>query len=127
MNTTFQNQLEEKREARKRLDAIIVSEPNNESAWLQLSEVVDNLNEKVNCLEQALAINPNNIAAQYKLTKLKESIENIEEALKPVKTREDDPSQDANDAGSCLKEFFGSFLFEVIISIILSILSPSNS
>jgi tetratricopeptide (TPR) repeat protein len=130
MDTTFQSLLKERQEARERLDAIIVTEPNNESAWLQLAEVVDYPNEAVNCLEQALAINPNNIAASQKLKQLKQVVkaeEKAEEALKPVKSRKHVSSHNANDAGSCLVEFVGSFILDFILTFILSLIFPSNS
>jgi hypothetical protein len=52
--------------ARTRLDELVFNEPGNEQAWLLLAEVVEDRNEECDCLQQALAINPKNAAAQQK-------------------------------------------------------------
>ena len=56
--------------ARRLLDELIINEPNNEQAWLLLAEVVDDLNEVSDCLQHALAIDPQNQAALHKYGQL---------------------------------------------------------
>ncbi len=56
--------------ARKLLDELIFHEPNNEQAWLLLAEAVEHLNEKTDCLQHALAINPQNQVTRQKYDEL---------------------------------------------------------
>ena len=56
--------------ARTLLDELVFKDPKNEEAWLLLVEVVENENERVDCLQQVLAINPENAAAKQKYDQL---------------------------------------------------------
>jgi tetratricopeptide (TPR) repeat protein len=51
-------------EARQALEQVLEVDERNEQAWLWLSGVADSLEERRNCLENVLAINPANTAAQ---------------------------------------------------------------
>jgi hypothetical protein len=57
-------------QAKAMLDLIISRQPGSEQAWLLLSEVVEDENERADCLRQVLAINPGNLAASRRLFKL---------------------------------------------------------
>jgi len=57
--------------AKNLLDELIFNEPNNEQAWLLLSGVVDDANEVSDCLQHALAINPQDQVAQQKYEEAK--------------------------------------------------------
>jgi len=56
--------------AKQLISQALVQEPGNEAAWMMMSEVVDDVRLRRNCLERALAINPNNTAASTALVKL---------------------------------------------------------
>ncbi|OGN94492.1 MAG: hypothetical protein A2Z71_01030 [Chloroflexi bacterium RBG_13_50_21] len=48
----------------------LIQNPQNEGAWMLMYEVVDDVKLKRNCLERALAINPDNTTASIALMKL---------------------------------------------------------
>ncbi len=48
----------------------LIQDPHNESAWMMMSEVVDDIKLKRTCLQRVLLINPENSAANLALTKL---------------------------------------------------------
>jgi hypothetical protein len=48
----------------------LVQDPHNEGAWMLMSEVVDEVRLKRNCLQRVLLINPNNEAANNALMRL---------------------------------------------------------
>ena len=50
-------------EARSILKRVVELEPRNETAWLWLSGVVETDEQQITCLENVLAINPDNKAA----------------------------------------------------------------
>jgi hypothetical protein len=59
-----------KAEARSLLEAVLNADERNEQAWLWLSGVVDDAEERVICLENVLIINPGNQAARQGLAAL---------------------------------------------------------
>jgi hypothetical protein len=59
--------------AKQLLSQALIQDPNNETAWMLMSNVVDDVRLKRNCLERVLAINPNNIDASTALTRLNTS------------------------------------------------------
>ena len=59
--------------AKQLLSQALIQDPNNETAWMLMSEVVEDVRLRRNCLERVLAINPNNIVASTALTKLNTS------------------------------------------------------
>ena len=59
--------------AKQLLSQAIIQEPRNEAAWMLMSEVVEDIKLRRNCLERVLAINPDNTAASTALTKLNTS------------------------------------------------------
>lgn len=48
----------------------LIQDPHNEGAWMLMSEVVDDVKLKRNCLQRVLLINPDNSAANIALMKL---------------------------------------------------------
>ena len=52
------------------LKQIVKAEPENETAWLWLTRAVKTKEQRIYCLQQALAINPHNQAAQKMLSRL---------------------------------------------------------
>jgi hypothetical protein len=57
----------QRQKARDLLLALVEQEPRNEMAWLWLSEVVDDLEDKMIALENALTINPGRLQARTRL------------------------------------------------------------
>ena len=49
---------------------VLKQDPNNEAAWIWMSGTVDDLEQRRQCLERALAINPENLAAKAGLARL---------------------------------------------------------
>lgn len=70
-------------ESRDILNQVIEIDPRNEKAWLWLSEVLESDEQKITCLENVLAINPDNFAAQQGLAFLKHKSARI----KPLESR----------------------------------------
>jgi hypothetical protein len=56
--------------AKQLLSQALVQDPNNEYAWLLMSDVVSDVRLRRNCLERVLAINPENRVANSALAKL---------------------------------------------------------
>lgn len=59
--------------ALRHLRRVVEAEPKNESAWLWLSSVVDDVDDKRLCLENVLVLNPDNQAARRGLARLPEA------------------------------------------------------
>jgi hypothetical protein len=70
-------------EARLLLDQLVVDEPGCEEAWLLLAVLVAHKNEKVDCLTQALAINPHNQEARAKYEQLRPPVQPAPKKKKP--------------------------------------------
>jgi len=64
-----------KREARTLLTEVVQADESLLEAWLWLSQVVDSLDDKAVCLENVLALDPNNEFAQTALARVKEDQE----------------------------------------------------
>lgn len=73
----------DKQNGRRLLAEILKADPKNETAWLWMSSILDEEEQKRHCLEQVLKINPNNQLAQKGLAKLQPQPEPIEPARKP--------------------------------------------
>ena len=56
--------------AKQLLSQALIQDPNNQDAWLLMSEVVSDVRLRRNCLERVLAINPGHIVAIKALAKL---------------------------------------------------------
>ena len=75
--------------AKQLLSQALIQEPNNETAWMLMSEVVGDVRLRRNCLERVLSINPNNEEASIALTRLNTT------PLSPVTRGERDKPFDA--------------------------------
>jgi Tol biopolymer transport system component len=58
--------------ARRILQQIVSQDPQNEMAWIWMASVTEALEERQNCLQKVLEINPNNERAKQALEKLKQ-------------------------------------------------------
>lgn len=61
----------QREEGRQMLEELLEADENNEDVWLWLSAVVDSDEDREICLENVLAIDPNNAAAQRGLASLR--------------------------------------------------------
>ncbi len=68
-------------QGRQMLEKILEVEENNEEVWLWLSSVVDNDEDREICLENVLALNPNNVVAQRGLEALQSGTFNVHNIL----------------------------------------------
>ena len=95
-------------QGREILEEILETDENNEEVWLWLSSVVDTDEDREICLENVLAINPNNVVAKKGLEALRQGTFNVhnivEEALEEY---EEIPDGDEDDfpGGTFLDEF----------------------
>jgi Tol biopolymer transport system component len=70
--------------ARGLLEQVIERDPNNEMAWLWLASAVDTLEERRNCLQNVLRINPNNPRAREALARLTGETKTAEQGRRVV-------------------------------------------
>jgi tetratricopeptide (TPR) repeat protein len=82
----------QRQEACQILQKVIELNPGSESAWLWLSGVVDDLQERRHCLEQVLRINPNNAHAPAGLAWIEQKL--AQSAAAPVAETQPQPEQD---------------------------------
>ncbi len=129
MNTMSQKQPDEKCKTRKMLDELVLREPKNELAWLQLSELVEHQNEAIDCLQHALTINPGNTTVKARLEQLllaeKKTQHNTKQAVNDNR-RVSYKSPRLGATGSVVSNMFLSVILDLVISLILSILFPSS-
>lgn len=62
-------------EVRQLLEQVLQANPYNEQAWLWMSGVAETDAERIGCLQQALALNPENTAARQRLAQLQARVE----------------------------------------------------
>lgn len=74
----------QKVEGRQILEDLLDVDENNEQVWLWLSTVVDTNEDREICLENALAIDPNNVIASKGLEALRAGIFNPEDVLREL-------------------------------------------
>ena len=95
----------QKDQARQLLLQVIAEDEGQESAWLWLSELVDDPEQKQICLENVLALNPGNTAAKDGLRRLREqdpvSVPEAEDVQRPVRGAGPDSSSVEIDAFGC--------------------------
>jgi tetratricopeptide (TPR) repeat protein len=95
----------QKEQARQLLLQVIAEDEEQESAWLWLSDLVDDPEEKQICLENVLALNPGNTAAQDGLRRLREqepiSVPEAEDIQRPVRGAGPDSSRVEIDPFGC--------------------------
>jgi len=93
---------------REILEEILETDENNEEVWLWLSSVVDNDEDREICLENVLAINPDNIVAQRGLEALRQGTFNVHNIMEEtLEEYEEIPAGDDDDftGGTFLDEF----------------------
>lgn len=71
-------------EGRRILEEVLEVDENNEEVWLWLSSVVDNDEDREICLENVLALDPNNIVAQRGLEALQAGTFNVNNIIGEV-------------------------------------------
>jgi len=81
----------DKQKARGMLYAILKEDRNNESAWLLMSQVIDDQQKKLECINRALSINPRSGAAHdslclfyYKMGQYQKGLENGKKAVELI-------------------------------------------
>lgn len=79
-----------KEEARSILMSVIEVDERNEKAWLYLSALVDTLEDQQVCLENVLAINPDNVKARKGLDKVLQQISAQQASNPPLPTTDTD-------------------------------------
>lgn len=79
----------DKKTGQQLLAQVLKADPQNEMAWLWMSNVVDNDNQRRQCLEYVLRINPNNEMAHRGMAILQEGQAKQTEKIKPpqIKTQ----------------------------------------
>jgi hypothetical protein len=82
-----------KGEARRLLESVLDADERNEQAWLWLSGVLDDVEDRTICLENVLTINPGNQAARQGLAALRSTSQTGQPAVPgtPVAAREPSP------------------------------------
>src|SRR5262245_53222208 len=86
----------QREEGRQMLEELLEADENNEDIWLWLSAVVDSNEDREICLENVLAIDPNNAAAQRGLASLRAGRFNVNEMLGDL--LEEEEEQDSTTA-----------------------------
>ncbi len=84
----------QKDEGQNLLIQILEEDPQNDKAWIWMSAVVDTDEMRLECLEEALKINPNNQAAQKGAAKLREKLPPPEPIYEEEFTEEYDEAYD---------------------------------
>ncbi len=80
-------------EGRQILEEILESDEGNEEVWLWLSSVVDSDEDREICLENVLALDPDNIVAQKGLEALQSGTFNVGDLLSDVLEEEDEEEE----------------------------------
>ncbi len=79
-------------EGRRILEEILETDEGNEEVWLWLSSVVDTDEDREICLENVLALNPDNVVAQRGLEALRSGTFNINNMMSDVVEEEQPPT-----------------------------------
>ncbi len=83
-------------EGQELLEQILKADPHQEGAWLWMSAVVKTDAERIECLQRALAVNPNNAAARQGLAQLQARVPTTTTLSRP-----DAPQQAATHCPRC--------------------------
>ena len=81
--------------ARKYFYDVLDIDPRNETAWLWLSYVVDNVDDRQICLENVLTLNPNSAYAQEGLAQLNHLVHQATQVIQPIKIKQNRPKRPA--------------------------------
>ncbi|RMF02476.1 MAG: hypothetical protein D6768_08150 [Chloroflexi bacterium] len=94
-----------KLEGRQILEGLLDVDENNEEIWLWMSTVVDNDEDREICLENALALDPENVAAQQGIEALKAGIFSADELLRELLEEEREGVEPAPPPATFLDDF----------------------
>lgn len=87
------------------LEKVLEEDENNEEVWLWLSSVVDTDEDREICLENVLALNPNNIVAQKGLEALQSGTFNVNEIFGDVIEEESEDFVDDDQEITFIDDF----------------------
>lgn len=97
----------DKHEGRRLLEQILETEEDNEEVWLWLSSVVDTDEDREICLENVLALNPNNIIAEKGLEALRSGTFNVHDMTgEALEVRQEESSEETG--ATFHDQFFGA-------------------
>jgi hypothetical protein len=77
-------------EGRQILEEVLETDESNEDVWLWLSSVVDTDEDREICLENVLALNPDNVVAQKGLEALRSGTFNVHDMVREVAGEEEE-------------------------------------
>lgn len=97
----------DKQEGRRILEQILETEEDNEEVWLWLSSVVDTDEDREICLENVLALNPDNIVAQKGLEALRSGTFNVHDITGEAIEEEEEEEGDLFSETTFHDQFFG--------------------
>ena len=92
-----------KEEGRQILEEILETDEGNEDVWLWLSSVVDTDEDREICLENVLALNPDNVVAQRGLEALQSGTFNVHDIMREAVGEEEE--EEALSEATFLDEF----------------------
>ncbi|MEM7345224.1 MAG: hypothetical protein AAF485_13350, partial [Chloroflexota bacterium] len=84
-------------QGRQMLEEILETDENNEEVWLWLSSAVDSDEDREVCLENVLALNPDNVVAQKGLEALRSGTFNVNDLVDEVSDDFDDGDDDSEN------------------------------
>lgn len=94
-----------KLEGRQILEDLLDVDENNEEIWLWMSTVVENDDDREICLENALALDPENVAAQQGVEALKAGIFSADDLLRELLEEEREDAEPAPPPATFLDDF----------------------
>ena len=93
-------------EGRRLLEEILESNENDEQVWLWLTSVVDDDEDREVCLENVLALNPDNVIAQKGLEALRTGTFNVHNIMSQVLAEQEIEPETIDPAITFRDEFF---------------------
>jgi hypothetical protein len=93
----------DREEGRQILEEILETDESNEDVWLWLSSVVDSDEDREICLENVLALNPDNVVAQRGLEALRSGTFNVHDIVREA--ARDEEEAEAVSKATFLDEF----------------------
>lgn len=106
--------------ARQLLEQVVERDPNNELGWLWLASAVDTLEERQECLQNVLKINPNNPRAREALNRLSGESSRVNQGRRVVEQlRQQRKAQERYDYGQSSGSGGGVPLPYIIIGVLV--------
>ena len=100
-------------EGRRMLEEILEVDESNEEVWLWLSSVVDTDEDREICLENVLALNPDNIVAKKGLEALQSGTFNVKDLM--AQAIDQDEEEDVRSGATFLEEFRAASLDDELV------------